>query len=75
MTFCNLTPAGRAADAAWLSRLVAESGVPIQQVEGFQGVKPIERKRWHDPTTVLKRRRDPKRELAAFARRALEHMA
>lgn len=38
-------------------------------------MKPIERKRWHDPTTVLKRRRDPKRELAAFARKALEQMA
>jgi len=75
MTFCNLTPAGRAKDAAWLSRLVAESGVPIQQVEGFQSVKPVQRKQWHDPTTVLKRRRNPKRELAAFARRALEQMA
>lgn len=74
MKLCKITPARRADDAAWLSRLVAESGVPIQQVEGFREVKPIARKRWHDPTTVLKRRRDPKRELAAFARRVLEQM-
>lgn len=48
--------------------------MPIQQVEGFQSVKPVQRKQWHDPTTVLKRRRNPRRELAAFARQQLERM-
>lgn len=55
---CKITPERRAADAAWLSELVAASGIKPQQVEGFTDVKPMPpRSKRIDPDTVLKRRR------------------
>ena len=55
---CKITPERRAADAAWLSELVAASGIKPQQVEGFTEVKPLPpRSKRVDPDTVLKRRR------------------
>lgn len=55
---CTRTPSHRAADAAWLSELVAASGIKPQQVEGFTDVKPMPPRTSHiDPSTILWRRR------------------
>lgn len=61
MIICNITPSRRAADAAWLEELVAQSSVPVVSVSGFEEVKPLPPRRMTvDPETRLKRRRKPK---------------
>lgn len=61
MIICNITPSRRAADAARLSELVAQSSVPVVSVAGFEEVRPLPlRRKTVDPETRLKRRQNPK---------------
>ena len=41
MIICNITPSRRAADAAWLADLVAQTSVPVVSLAGFEEVKPL----------------------------------
>lgn len=48
------------------------SGNSVTTLAGFTPKPLPSRRNYIDPETVLKRRRNPKRELSAFARRMLE---
>lgn len=62
------------ADRQRLARLMdqhAKSGGPVSELPGYEPKPMPPRRSKIDPETVLKRRRNPQRELAAFARRVV----